>query len=65
MTTLVKRGASIGANATIVYAVTLHEAAFVAAGGVVMKDDARLCNGGRSSLENYGLDECLWICVRV
>lgn len=37
-TTLVKRGASIGANATIVCGVTLHECAFVAAGSVVTKD---------------------------
>jgi len=34
----VKRGASIGANATIVCGVTLHECAFVAAGAVVTKD---------------------------
>ncbi|NER98526.1 MAG: N-acetyltransferase [Symploca sp. SIO1B1] len=36
--TLVKRGASIGANATIVCGVTLYEYAFVAAGAVVTKD---------------------------
>lgn len=36
--TLVKRGASIGANATLVCGVTLHESAFVAAGAVVTKD---------------------------
>jgi UDP-2-acetamido-3-amino-2,3-dideoxy-glucuronate N-acetyltransferase len=36
--TLVKRGASIGANATIVCGVTLHEGAFLAAGAVVTKD---------------------------
>ncbi|MFQ3548787.1 MAG: acyltransferase [Armatimonadota bacterium] len=36
--TLVKRGASIGANATIRCGVTLHECAFVAAGAVVTKD---------------------------
>ncbi|WP_299402671.1 acyltransferase [Acaryochloris sp. IP29b_bin.148] len=36
--TWVKRGASIGANATIVCGVTLHEGAFVAAGAVVTKD---------------------------
>jgi len=36
--TLVKRGASIGANATIVCGITLHEYAFVAAGAVVTKD---------------------------
>ena len=36
--THVKRGASIGANATIICGVTLHEGAFVAAGAVVTKD---------------------------
>jgi len=38
VTTLVKRGVSIGANATIVCGVTLHPYAFVAAGSVVTKD---------------------------
>lgn len=37
-TTRIKRGASIGANATIVSGITLHECAFVAAGAVVTKD---------------------------
>jgi UDP-2-acetamido-3-amino-2,3-dideoxy-glucuronate N-acetyltransferase len=37
-TTLMKRGASIGANATIVCGITLNERAFVAAGAVVTKD---------------------------
>jgi UDP-2-acetamido-3-amino-2,3-dideoxy-glucuronate N-acetyltransferase len=36
--TIIKRGASIGANATIVCGITLHECAFVAAGAVVTKD---------------------------
>ncbi|MCC5664221.1 acetyltransferase [Nostoc sp. CHAB 5784] len=36
--TLVKRGTSIGANATIVCGITLNEYAFVAAGAVVTKD---------------------------
>ena len=36
--TKVRRGASIGANATVVCGVTLHEGAFVAAGAVVTKD---------------------------
>lgn len=36
--TLVRRGASIGANATIVCGVTLGESCFVAAGAVVTKD---------------------------
>jgi UDP-2-acetamido-3-amino-2,3-dideoxy-glucuronate N-acetyltransferase len=37
-TTLVKKGASIGANATIVCGVTLGDFAFVGAGTVVTKD---------------------------
>jgi UDP-2-acetamido-3-amino-2,3-dideoxy-glucuronate N-acetyltransferase len=37
-TTLVRRGASIGANATIVCGVTLGEYAFVGAGAVVTRD---------------------------
>jgi UDP-2-acetamido-3-amino-2,3-dideoxy-glucuronate N-acetyltransferase len=36
--TLVKKGSSIGANATIVCGITLNECAFVAAGAVVTKD---------------------------
>lgn len=36
--TLVKKGASIGANATIICGVTLGEFSFVAAGSVVTKD---------------------------
>ncbi|MBI1967361.1 MAG: N-acetyltransferase [Gemmatimonadetes bacterium] len=36
--TLVKRGASIGANATIVCGITLHEFAFIGAGAVVTSD---------------------------
>lgn len=36
--TLVRTGATIGANATIVCGVTLHEHAFVAAGAVVTRD---------------------------
>jgi len=37
-TTIIKRGASIGANATIVCGVTLGEYSFVGAGAVVTKD---------------------------
>ncbi len=37
-TTLVKRGASMGANSTVVCGVTIGEYAFVAAGAVVTKD---------------------------
>lgn len=36
--TLVKRGASIGANATIVCGITIGEGAFVGAGSVVLRD---------------------------
>lgn len=36
--TLIKRGATIGANATIVCGVTVHESAFVGAGAVVTRD---------------------------
>jgi UDP-2-acetamido-3-amino-2,3-dideoxy-glucuronate N-acetyltransferase len=36
--TLVKRGTTIGANATIICGITLNEYAFVAAGAVVTKD---------------------------
>lgn len=36
--TLIKRGATIGANATIVCGVTIGEHAFIAAGAVVTKD---------------------------
>lgn len=38
LVTRVKRGASIGANATVVCGITLHECAFVAAGAVVTRD---------------------------
>jgi UDP-2-acetamido-3-amino-2,3-dideoxy-glucuronate N-acetyltransferase len=37
-TTLVKKGASIGANATIICGVTLGEYCFIAAGAVITKD---------------------------
>ncbi|MCM8527630.1 MAG: N-acetyltransferase, partial [Lentisphaeraceae bacterium] len=36
--TLIKQGASVGANATIVCGVTLGEYCFIAAGAVVTKD---------------------------
>ena len=38
LVTRVKRGATIGGNATVLCGVTLHEGAFVAAGAVVTKD---------------------------
>ena len=37
-TTLIRRGASIGANATVVCGITIGESAFVAAGAVVNRD---------------------------
>ena len=43
--TLVKRGASLGANATIVCGHTIGAYAFVGAGAVVTKDVARLRAG--------------------
>lgn len=45
--TLVKQGASIGANATIICGVTIGEKAFVAAGAVVTKNvpDGEMCIG--------------------
>ena len=36
--TLVKRGASIGANSTIICGITINEFAFIGAGAVVVKD---------------------------
>lgn len=38
VTTLVKRGATIGANSTIVCGITIGEYAFIGAGAVVVKD---------------------------
>ena len=53
--TLIKRGASIGANATIVCGVTLGEYSMVAAGTVVTVDvpDHGLVMGNPSTLERY------------
>jgi UDP-2-acetamido-3-amino-2,3-dideoxy-glucuronate N-acetyltransferase len=49
--TLVKKGVSIGANATIICGITINEFAFIGAGAVVVKDVARfaliLGNPGR------------------
>ena len=36
--TMVKKGATIGANATIVCGITIHEHAFIGAGAVVTRD---------------------------
>jgi UDP-2-acetamido-3-amino-2,3-dideoxy-glucuronate N-acetyltransferase len=48
-TTMVKRGASIGANATIVCGVTLGEYCFIGAGAVITKDVLAVCTHGRCS----------------
>ena len=47
METLLHKGCSIGANATIICGVTIGEHAFVAAGAVVTKDvpDGEMCMG--------------------
>jgi UDP-2-acetamido-3-amino-2,3-dideoxy-glucuronate N-acetyltransferase len=54
-TTLVKRGASIGANATIVCGVTLGQYCFVGAGAVVTRDvpDYALVYGNPSRLQGW------------
>jgi carbonic anhydrase/acetyltransferase-like protein (isoleucine patch superfamily) len=57
LTTRVRRGATIGANATIVCGVTLHEHAFVAAGAVVTKRRARLRHRQRRARPHQRLDE--------
>ena len=53
--TLIKRGATIGANATIVCGITLGRYCFVGAGGVVTKDipDYGLVLGNPSKLSCY------------
>jgi len=53
--TLVKRGASIGANATIVCGVTLGRYCFVGAGAVVTRDvpDYALVHGNPSRLQGW------------
>ena len=53
--TLIKRGASIGANATIVCGVTLGKNAFVGAGAVVTKDvpDYAMVYGNPAVIRGY------------
>ena len=53
--TLVKRGASIGANATIICGVTLGSYCFIGAGAVVTKDvpDYGLCYGNPARLHGW------------
>jgi UDP-2-acetamido-3-amino-2,3-dideoxy-glucuronate N-acetyltransferase len=54
-TTLIKRGASIGANATIVCGVTLGRYCFVGAGSVVTRDipDFALVYGNPARLQGW------------
>ena len=54
--TLVQRGASIGANATIVCGVTLGEYAFIGAGAVVTKDVLPYALDGRRAGAAHRLD---------
>ena len=53
--TLVRRGASIGANATVVCGVTIYEWAFIAAGAVVTKDvpDGAIAAGNPARVRRY------------
>ncbi len=71
--TLIKRGASIGANATVVCGHTIHEYAFIGAGAVVTKDvpayalivgnPARrigwICQCGERLAAGRGMQSCL------
>jgi UDP-2-acetamido-3-amino-2,3-dideoxy-glucuronate N-acetyltransferase len=56
--TLIKKGATIGANATIVCGVTIGQYAMIGAGSVVTKDvaDYGLCYGNPSGLHG-------WVCI--
>ncbi len=56
--TLVKRGASIGANATVVCGVTLGEYCFVGAGSVVTKDVPAYALVYGSPARQHG-----WVCA--
>ena len=57
--TLVRRGASIGANATVVCGATIGEYAFIGAGAVVRGGSA-LRGDGRSAGSAGGLDVPVW-----
>jgi len=54
-TTLVKKGASIGANATIICGVTLGQYCFIGAGAVVTKDvpDYALVHGNPAKIQGW------------
>jgi UDP-2-acetamido-3-amino-2,3-dideoxy-glucuronate N-acetyltransferase len=53
--TLVKRGATLGANCTIVCGTTVGEYAFVGAGAVINRDVQALCpHGGRARPPGIG-----------
>lgn len=56
--TYVKKGTSIGANATILCGITLHEYSFVGAGSVVTRDvDAQTCVVGNPAKFYKKVDE--------
>ncbi len=55
--TLVKKGATLGANCTIVSGVTIGEYAFIGAGTVVKQRCAGLCLDGRCTRPTDWLDE--------
>ena len=58
--THLKRGCTVGANATIVCGVTIGRYAFIGAGAVVTKDVPDFALVTRESLSTSGLDESPW-----
>ena len=58
--THVRRGATLGANCTIVCGTTIGEHAFVGAGAVVSRDVPPYAPGGRCSSATHRLDEQAW-----
>ena len=57
MKTLVKRGASIGANATIVCGHDIGEFAFIGAGAVITKRSSCICFDGWKPCQTNWMDE--------